>query len=162
MYRILGAAIMVFLVSAGLPGVAGANDKTPEMTADSGFKQDTLKIVTAGKKEHSFKIEVAETQAQREKGLQGRTEIAEGYGMLFIYPEDTFIQMWMKDTPLSLDMLFLDSKGEIIHIAAKTKPESTDIISTRRDARGVFEVLGGTAEKLGIKVGDKVVYSYFQ
>lgn len=152
---------VIFCLFAGLPALAYATDKTPEKAA-AAFKQETVKIETAAKATHSFKVEIAETQAQREQGLQGRTEMPAGSGMLFIFPEDTYIEMWMKETPMSLDMLFLDSKGKVIYIAPKTKPNTTDIISARRDARAVMELAGGTVEKLDIKIGDTVIYSYFK
>lgn len=161
MRTLLSVLGLGFLLAASVPVASYATDKKPEKSSAVTFKKDTLRIESADKKTHDFKVEIAETQEQREKGLQGRTSIPEGTGMLFLFSEDTYIEMWMKDTPLSLDMLFLDSTGKIVYIAANTKPNSTTIISARRDARGVLELAGGTTEKLGIKVGDQLVHSYF-
>lgn len=168
MQVLLSYVMVVFFLISGIPAVALAADKAPENAVVSEnivvseFKQETITIETAAKATHSIKAEIAESQEAREKGLQGRTEMPADRGMLFIFSEDTFIEMWMKNTPMSLDMLFLDSKGKIIYIAAKTKPNSLDIISARKDARGVLELAGGTTEKLGIKIGDRVIYSYFK
>lgn len=162
MRRFLGVLAIGALCLAGLPAMSYAADKESEKTTVAAFKQDTLKIETAAKATHEFKVEVAETQELREKGLQGRTDVPAGTGMLFLFAEETYIEMWMKNTPMSLDMLFLDSDGKIVYIASKTKPNSTDIISARRDTRGVLELVGGTAEKLGIKTGDMVVHPYFK
>ncbi len=126
------------------------------------FKKDKLTIETAAHTKLPFTVEVADEQPQREEGLKHRSSMPENTGMLFVFDEDNYAQMWMKDTQISLDMLFLDSHGKIIHIAQKTTPESTDIISAKRDSRAVLELTGGTTEKLGIKVDDHVIYPAFK
>lgn len=126
------------------------------------FKKDSLSIKSADGKTHDFTIELAETSEQREEGFKHRDKIPEDQGMLFIFEEDSYVQMWMKDAFVSLDILFLDNKGKVIYIAAKTKPNNTDIISAKREARAVLELVAGVTEKKGIKVGDQVVYPYFK
>jgi hypothetical protein len=78
-------------------------------------------------------------------------------GMLFVFPVSQRISMWMKDTYISLDMLFLDSQGRIDFIAARTKPLTLDLIQAPRPVTAVLELKGGITERLGIHVGDKVL-----
>jgi uncharacterized membrane protein (UPF0127 family) len=106
-------------------------------------------------------IEIASTPAQRRHGLMHRETLPPDEGMLFILPRDQPVAMWMKDTVLPLDMLFIDRHGRIVYIARETRPFSTRIISARRPVRAVLEILGGTAALRGIGVGDQVIHPYF-
>jgi len=118
------------------------------------FKTAELTILSAGGP-HKFTIELALTEGQREQGLMFRRNMAPDAGMLFDMSLPTNITMWMKNTFIPLDMLFLDPAGRIVDIHERAVPQSTDIISTRVPARYVIELNGGTAERLGIKVGDR-------
>ncbi len=91
-----------------------------------------------------------------------RRELPEGRGMLFDFKEDRPVGMWMKNTYISLDMLFIRSDGTIVKIAEKTKPHSLKNIMSGPPVRGVLEVIGGTARKFGIRPGDKVVHPIFR
>lgn len=125
------------------------------------FGQGKLAIKTATAERH-FTIEVAETLPQQELGLMYRKELADDYGMLFLMKKDFDITMWMKNTALPLDMLFIDKHGKIVYIAADTTPESTSVIHANRPVRAVLEVKGGLAKKDGIRVGDRVISDYFK
>mgnify|MGYP002828229772 CR=1 FL=1 len=116
-----------------------------------------MEIITSGG-EYSFDVEVADTDAQRSRGLMFRNELAEDAGMIFLYRQDRVLTMWMANTYLSLDMLFLAADGRIVHIAENTIPLSRETISSRRRARAVLELNAGTAKRLGITVGDRVVH----
>ena len=119
-----------------------------------------LEIVTkAGVRK--FTVEVAITDEEQERGLMYRRELAEGSGMLFNFKEERPISMWMKNTYVPLDMLFIRSDGTIAKIAENTKPRSLEIINSGAPVRAVVEVNAGTARKLGIKPGDKVVHPIF-
>src|SRR4029079_194806 len=85
-----------------------------------------------------------------------RKELADGKGMLFDFSPEQQISMWMKNTYVSLDMIFIRADGRIPRIAGKTEPLSTKIISSGGLARGVLEVAAGTAQKYGIQPGDRV------
>lgn len=126
-----------------------------------GLRQEPLSIETAAGARHAFTVEIAETPEEQERGLMFRRELAENAGMLFYWPGARDAAMWMKDTPLPLDMLFLDSGGVIVYIAADTTPYSTGIISAGRAVSAVLELPGGTARKLGIGKGDRVIHRYF-
>lgn len=126
-----------------------------------GLATSELVIETWRGERLSFQVEVADTRATREQGLQGRQQLAEDAGMLFDFVTDQFVTMWMKDTPLPLDMLFIGPGGTIHKIVAKTTPYSLDPIPSDGAVRAVLEVRGGTAARLDIKVGDRVVQPVF-
>ena len=118
---------------------------------------DQLIIETADAR-HEFFVEVVLTPAQRSQGLMYRTELAENAGMLFQYPEPRIINMWMSNTLIPLDMIFIDTAGRIINIAERTVPESLQTIPSTAPAVAVLEVSGGTADRLGLAPGDLVIH----
>ncbi len=119
-----------------------------------------LEIVTANGV-HVFSVEMAKTDEERQKGLMFRKELPEGRGMLFDFKPDQPVSMWMRNTYIPLDMLFINGDGTIRRIAENTVPLSEKTISSGGPVRGVLEVIGGTAKKLGIKAGDKVAHPLF-
>lgn len=110
---------------------------------------------------HRLTIELALTPAERAQGLMFRREMAPDHGMLFDFGEEHVVSMWMKNTILPLDMVFIDAQGRIAHIATDTVPFSEAIVSSEKPVRAVLEVLAGTARRLGIKVGDRVLHPMF-
>ena len=116
-----------------------------------------LTIVTAGGPQR-FVVELARTREQRERGLMFRQDLAPDAGMLFVYASDGEIDMWMANTLLPLDMIFFAADGRITKVAERTVPLSEATIGSDGPARGVLEVNGGTASRLGIKVGDRLTY----
>lgn len=128
----------------------------------SGARAEQLTIVTAAGARHVFQVEIADEDAERMKGLMFREHLAPDAGMLFLYPQPVPLVMWMKNTPLSLDMLFVDSAGVITSIVAGTTPFSTDRIAAGRPVIGVLEVLAGTSSRLGIAPGDRMDYPAFR
>lgn len=127
--------------------------------AASAGESDRL-VLHRGDTEHFFTVEVADTPETRASGLMFRTELAVDAGMLFIYPGKQKISMWMKNTQIPLDMLFLDQDGTILHISERATPFSTQVISSRFRVKGVLEVIGGTVERLGLRVGDRVEHDF--
>ena len=114
-----------------------------------------LEIVTkSGVK--TFSVELAKTEQERETGLMYRKELPDGQGMLFDFAPEQNVQMWMKNTLISLDMLFIQGDGRISRIAENTTIESERIIPSGGPVRAVLEVSAGTAKKMGIAVGDHV------
>ncbi len=105
---------------------------------------------------HSFDIEIADTVEKRSVGLMGRTDLSERFGMLFVFPALSLSSFWMKDTPTSLDIIFISDDLEVLQIATNTVPFSEDLISPERSYLYVLEVIAGTAERIGLKVGDTV------
>ncbi len=108
-----------------------------------------------------FSVEMATTEQEKETGLMYRKELADGKGMLFDFSPEQEVSMWMKNTYISLDMIFIRADGRILRIAENTEPLSTKIISSRGLAKGVLEVIAGTAQKYGIAPGDRVAHPLF-
>ncbi len=117
-------------------------------------------IVSADGK-HNFNVELAETPAQMEHGLMFRRELAPDAGMLFDFKEPTMATMWMRNTLIPLDMLFVDEQGRIVNIRERAVPQSDAIIAAAAPVRVVIELNGGTASRLGIKPGDRVLFKIF-
>ena len=124
------------------------------------FPSSELTIVSATGK-HRFKVELAETPAQMAQGLMFRRSLAPDAGMLFDYKEPTAATMWMRNTLIPLDMLFVDEHGRIVNIHQRAVPNSLDTISAAAPVRAVIELNGGTVERLGIRPGDRVVFPIF-
>ena len=118
-------------------------------------------IVVTAKGRFLFTVEVAETAAQRRQGLQHRKSLAAGAGMLFDYRRVQPVAMWMKNTLIALDMLFIDDAGRVVNVAENTEPLSLATISSAAPVRAVLEVNAGTARRLGIQPGDQVLHAVF-
>ena len=125
------------------------------------YANSILTIVTPHAR-HSILVEVAISADERQQGLMGRRSMPLDWGMLFDFGHLQIIHMWMKNTNIPLDMLFIDEKGNISAIAGNTVPYSTDIISSPHPARAVLELNAGTISRLKIKVGDTIVHQIFQ
>jgi uncharacterized membrane protein (UPF0127 family) len=110
---------------------------------------------------HRFKVDVAETPAQMTQGLMFRRSLAADGGMLFDYKEPTMATMWMRNTLIPLDMLFVDAQGRIVNIRQRAVPQSLDVIGAAAPVRAVIELNGGTAARLGIAPGDRVIHPIF-
>lgn len=124
--------------------------------AQETFPSEKLEIVSASGVTHIFTVELANTDAQRQQGLMYRKSMAEDRGMLFDFTMDRDVMMWMKNTFIPLDMLFISKAGKITHIHPNAVPHSEDIISSNGPVRYVLELNGGAAKKLAISVGDTV------
>lgn len=110
---------------------------------------------------HAFAVELAVSDEERSRGLMFRRSLPEGQGMLFDFKRDDEVSMWMKNTYVSLDMIFIERNGRIRRVAESTQPESERIISSGGPVRAVLEVVAGTARKLGIAPGDRVAHPIF-
>ncbi len=140
------------LLALALPGDAGAQQSPLATTfATSGL------VIVSETGRHEFTVELAVTPEQRAQGLMYRRSMAADAGMLFDYSRRAGrASMWMKNTYIPLDMLFIKADGEIESIAERTVPRSLESISSRGPVHGVLELNGGTAARLGIKPGDVV------
>jgi uncharacterized membrane protein (UPF0127 family) len=108
--------------------------------------------------DHRFNIEVAETDQERGLGLMFRRSLPENAGMLFIYDRPQPAAMWMRNTLIPLDMVFIAADGTVHRIETHTEPFSTAVIPSDGDVLAVLELNAGQADKIGLKRGDKVVY----
>jgi uncharacterized protein len=161
-----GAAICVALficppvAVTAWPSLNAVTDLVP--AAYAKMRQDTLTIVSAGgRAEHAFSIEVAATEREKALGLMFRTELGDSQGMLFPYAAERGLQMWMHNTYIPLDMLFIRADGTIARIEERAEPLSDRVISSGAPVLAVLEIPGGAAARLGIKAGDKVRYPIF-
>lgn len=127
--------------------------------ADGFFRTEDLLIGSEGGRLNRFTVELALTPEQRQQGLMNRQQMAADHGMLFDFGKTQSVLMWMKNTPLPLDMIFMDEGGVITHIQENATPFSEAIISSGGPVRFVLEVNGGVVRKLGISSGDKAVSS---
>ena len=102
-----------------------------------------------------FSIEVADDDRERSAGLMFRTEMDDGHGMLFVFEQPRRLAFWMKNTPMPLDLVFIDEKGAIVDVLPG-EPFSLAPIAPEAPSRFVLELKAGTAEKAGIAQGDRV------
>jgi uncharacterized protein len=119
-------------------------------------EQAEVSIATGEGRTHVFAVEVVSTPQEMAMGLMFRTELAPDAGMLFLYPTPRETSFWMQNTYLPLDMLFIDEDGVIRHIAERTIPRSTTPIPSNGPVSAVLEINGGTSDRLGIAIGDRV------
>jgi uncharacterized protein len=115
--------------------------------------------VVSGDQRHKFSVEIAETPEARSRGLMYRRSMPEDHGMLFDFERSDMISMWMRNTYIPLDMLFIREDGEIVRIAADTEPLSERTISSGEPVRYVLELNAGMSARLGITPGDRVEHA---
>jgi uncharacterized membrane protein (UPF0127 family) len=125
------------------------------------FEQDRLAIETAKGGRHDFSVELAITPQQQQQGLMFRRDMAPDASMLFVYRPERVVSMWMRNTLIPLDMLFIADNGRVVKIVERTVPLSLKTISSDRPVRAVLEVNGGTVARLGIMPGDRVLHDTF-
>ena len=138
----LGSPFLTFL--AALLQVSACNAQ-PQVT-----------IATKDGGELTFQVEVADTPAKRELGLQYRRDLQVGRGMIFLFPVESEHAFWMKNTPIPLDMIFIGRDRKIVGIVEQALPFSTDSRSVPGASQFVLEINGGLAKRYGIKAGDSV------
>jgi uncharacterized protein len=118
--------------------------------------QPKVTIATKEGRELTFQVEVADTSTKRELGLQYRRELAADRGMIFLFPTESEHAFWMKNTPIPLDMIFINSDGKIVGIVEQAVPFSLDSRSVPATSRFVLEINGGLSKRHGIKIGDSI------
>ena len=124
--------------------------------------ESTLTIETADGDSHRFRVRLAVSPEDRRRGLMRVTELPDDAGMLFDFGVESMVGMWMKNTPLSLDMVFITGDGRISSIAGETTPYSRRAIVSREPVLAVLEIGGGIASRLEIEAGDRVRHPLFE
>jgi hypothetical protein len=145
----------VFIALIAMIGTAGS------LTAQDTKMREPLVLVTSTG-EHEFKVEIAATRNQQSRGLMFRRSMDARQGMLFVYDEAQYVSMWMRNTYISLDMVFIRADGKVHRVEASTEPLSERIIESGDKVFAVLELVGGTAAKLNLKPGDVVRQSRFK
>ncbi len=153
-WRALPRAALFFVFAAVLLLLQAANG-----VAEEG-KFEPLSIETASGT-HDFSVEVMRTQPELEKGLMFRTSMPQDHGMLFDFQTEQSVMMWMKNTYIPLDMVFMSRAGRVIGIVANAKPMSEQILGIVTPSFAVLELNAGVAAKIGLKVGDRVEHPIF-
>jgi len=146
--RLAFAVLLVAVAACFVAAARSAEQQILEIASKSGV--------------HVFSVELAVTDEERSRGLMFRRSVPESYGMLFDFKRDQEVTMWMRNTYVSLDMIFIQSDGRIRRIAENTETESDKIIPSGGQVRAVLEVAAGTARKLGIEPGDRVATPIFR
>lgn len=141
-------ALLLFVFS----GIVSANAQPAPIEALS---------VTTSKGKFIFQTELAMTAEQKARGLMFRHKLPKNRAMLFVWSSDRKVSMWMKNTRISLDMVFMYRNGKVAGITRATKPFSLDIISSPGNVAGVLEIAAGRADEIGLKAGDKLVHRLF-
>ncbi len=110
---------------------------------------------------HAFSVEIADSQEKQTRGLMYRDKVAPKAGMLFEYKEQGVLSIWMKNTGVPLDIIFIRQNGKILKIEHSATPYSLRSISSEATVAAVLELAGGRALELGIMPGDVVKHSFF-
>lgn len=142
-------------------GAAWPQAPEPKPEPLSAFPQSLLAIRANGGKVINFKIWLADSKRREEQGLMYIHNLDVHTGMLFMFPEDKRVTMWMRNTYIPLDLLFLDAHGKIDYIAANAVPMSDTYIGPDTPEFAVLELKGGACDTFGIKVGDVVLHKNF-
>jgi uncharacterized protein len=152
------AVIVIALAIIFMPKKS-AQDTSTVAAAPMFKKQGELTLTKSdGKSIVSIDIEIADDEAKREVGMMGRPVMEERQGMLFNLEEEQVASFWMRNCPLSLDMIFINKQGRIVTIHKNTKPFSDDTYSATAMTLFVLEVNAGFTDKYGIKEGDMITW----
>jgi uncharacterized protein len=152
----LRARCRFFLLAFGLAIVLPAAPlSAPALAQEKQAAVEPLSIVTSSGT-HVFSVEVMRTDAERERGLMFRRYMPRDRGMLFNFDVEQPVMMWMKNTYLPLDMIFIARSGKVVHIAADAEPLSEAIIPSGGSVYAVLEVNAGVAASIGLKAGDTI------
>ena len=152
LHRLFAPLLVAFL---GLLPAVGCKAQAAQLLDLDAFPQTTLEI-HSGKVVHPFQIWLAQTPTQQQQGLMFVRDLPEDRGMLFITSPPRVFNMWMKNTYIPLDMVFIGADGRIARIAERTTPHSTDIVSSEVAVGAILELKGGEAARRALKTGDRV------
>jgi hypothetical protein len=122
---------------------------------------EALTIVTSNGR-HAFEVEIADSETEKAMGLMFRRSLPRRSGMLFVHERAGELTMWMKNTFISLVMIFIRGDGVVHRIARRTEPFSEDIIASHGNVTAVLEVAAGVADEIGLKPGDRIVHRAFK
>lgn len=169
-HGLAGAALVLGLLAACSPGAsATAGARGPAASAQGAAASEAARhpvsglqvidlVVDRGGKRLPFRVELADTPEAQARGLMFRTQLGDNEGMIFPSAVPEPRSFWMKNTPLSLDIIFIGTDGRVLNIAANTVPYSLESVSSKGIASAVLELRAGRAAALGIVPGDKVSF----
>ncbi len=117
-------------------------------------------VVELKKSNTVFKVEIANTQMKRSKGLMFRSELDIDRGMLFVFPAESYVSVWMKNTLISLDIIFISKNMMVVDLVEKASPMSKDIYTSKENTKYILEINSGLIKSLNINLGDKINIEY--
>lgn len=153
--------LLALLAAFPFARLAHAQSSSGPVGPQPELPREKLVIVTHDGRRLDFSVEMALTEEQQAVGLMNRPTVPDGTGMLFDWGSPRESQMWMHNTIASLDMLFIEADGRIHHIAEHTVPQSLAVIDSDGPVRATLEIAAGSAERLDIRVGDRVEQRIF-
>jgi uncharacterized protein len=149
--------VVLVTVSAIAAGRAVAEDQAMLLPVDAAALE-----VLSDNKVFPFTVEVADTDDERARGLMFRTDLPKDRVMLFDFGTERSISMWMKNTPLPLDMVFAEADGDVVAVIRNTRPFSLEVLSVEKPVRYVVEFKAGVVAEFGINAGDKLRHPLIQ
>ena len=149
------------LALAGLAALASGRSVPAQTGPQPRLPEEALIIVTRDGSRHEFRVEMAIDPQQQSVGLMFREQVGAAEGMLFDWGAPRESSMWMRNTIAPLDMVFIAAEGRIHRIAERTVPYSLAPVDSRGPVRATLELAAGTAERLGLRVGDRVLQRIF-
>ncbi len=147
---------LIVLIFAEIPAAGAGDSQKQTVRPQLSFAKAPLSILTQNGKRYDFEVELATTLKEQRHGLMYRKHLAPDQGMLFENKPPKRAIMWMKNTYIPLDMLFVHADGRIVYIAENTEPMSEKLITSPFMVRYVLELAGGTTARLGLSLGDLV------
>ena len=149
-----GAVLLTRFDFAGLVSFGGASSLFPDLP-----KSEVRAVTDSG--EHRFQVWIAADDRSRERGLMHVRELPPDHGMLFVFDAPKLAALWMKNTHVALDMIFIGSDGVVVNVAQDAEPMSLDPIASAAPVLAVLEVEAGTAERIGLSAGSRIVHPVF-
>jgi uncharacterized protein len=149
--------LMALVLACALPSAYAAAQSEQAQQLDT----EKLAIITATGR-HEFEVEIADDPAEQSKGLMFRESMPADHGMLFDFGKSRMVQMWMKNTPMPLDMVFVRADGSVAGIAERTEPFSLDVISSQVPVSFVLEIRAGVSRLIDLKPGDRLEHRLFR
>lgn len=154
-------SLFVALAMAALAACGQSSEREPSAVGPTGMEIEPLTIVTDTGR-HDFLVEVADTEEERAQGLMFRPPLEDNQGMLFELEEVAEQSFWMRNTPSSLDIIYIGPDGRIVSIARHTTPNSDTRLFSNGPAMGVVELRAGRAAEIGADPGDLVEHPFFE
>jgi uncharacterized membrane protein (UPF0127 family) len=148
----------ILALVAGVMLLAGCALGTPK--GPDGQPMEPLTITTSTGA-HKFMVEIADDDAERQRGLMERPPLADDRGMLFQFPDVAERGFWMHNTPSPLDIIYIDPHGRIVSIVKNAAPNNDRVLPSNGPAMGVLELRAGRSDEIGAKPGDKVTHPFF-
>lgn len=155
MTRLLQSLAIAWLALTGAGAEAGDSVAT-----FAGLPRSELQVVTASGT-HRFQVWIAADDRSRERGLMFVRKLPPDAGMLFLFERPQFAAFWMKDTYLALDLIFIRADGVVVNVAENARPRTLDPIPSTAPVKAVLELLAGTAKRIGLSTGSRIVHPAF-